>query len=62
MLILLLNANYIRSSSYIEEPGIQNEPWECLVDALSVTVAEFLIICILGSLETLAALFYKLGR
>lgn len=43
MLILLLNANYIRSSSYIEEPGIQNEPWECLVDALSVTVAEFLV-------------------
>lgn len=43
MLILLLNANYIRSSSYIEEPGIQNEPWECLVDALSVRVAEFLV-------------------
>lgn len=43
MLILLLNANYIRSSSYIEEPGIQNEPWECLVDALSVPVAEFLV-------------------
>lgn len=43
MLILLLNANYIRSSSYIEEPGVQNEPWECLVNALSVTVTEFLV-------------------